>query len=86
MDMELLFGHHTSQLSEIFWEGVEQFMSTRAHLLTGEIYPSFITSHAASYDEAIRYNSGAIHNCIGFLDGTFIGIARPGDCKAQNLA
>lgn len=36
--------------------------------------------------EAIKQVSGALENCIGFTDGTVIGIAISGDNEAQKIS
>eukprot|EP00171_Calliarthron_tuberculosum_P001528 IDg1528t1 len=84
-DMEILFGKRASHLSEIFWEGIEHFMETRQHLITGTINISHIQIHAERYAKAMHDKSNALANCIGFIDGTVIGVARPGEYEAQNV-
>lgn len=84
-DMEVILCRHASQLSRIFWEAFEQFLSTIAHLQTGDISHSFITSHAARYEEGMRDTGEALKNCIGCIDEMVIGLARLGTCDAQNV-
>ena len=85
-DLELLFGKHASHLSECFWETLECFMEARGNLVQGPMSSSFISRRAAIYAEAIHNKCGVMDNCIGFIDGTVIGIARPGGSMLQNVA
>ena len=82
-DLEELFGKHASQLSEIFWEGLECLLNAREHLLTGPICPNFMGTRLAGYANAINRISNTLPNCVGFIDGTVIGIARPKGNLAQ---
>ena len=75
--MEFFFGKYGSQLSEIFWESIEHLLKTRVEFITGNICSQYLQSQAARFAEAIRDKSKGLENCIGFIDGTVIGIARP---------
>lgn len=85
-DIECIFGKHSSQLSEIFWEGVENLMDKRAHLLTGPVSTEFIQVHASRYSESIHMKCASLRDCVGFIDGTVLSIARPGESAVQNAA
>lgn len=85
-DLEFLFGRHGAQLSEIFWEGVEQMLEDRCDLITGPINSSFLANRAHIYAAAIKDKCHALSNCIGFIDGTVIAIARPSRNAVQNVA
>ena len=85
-DMEIMFARHASQLSEIFWEGLEKFLSFRKALITEPVSQSFLSDHAVRYSNAILSKSDALKNCVGFMDGTVIAVARPGDTEAQKVA
>ena len=85
IDLEEQFGKHSSQLSEIFWESLERFIETRGDLMTGEICSEFVAERAQLYSEAVHQKSNAMSNCIGFIDGTVIGISRPGGYRMQNV-
>lgn len=61
-------------------------MSTRQELLTGSISGSFIHRNACRFAAAIHRKRNALDNCIGFIDGTVIAVARPGDAETQNIA
>ena len=76
-DVEEFFGKHASHLSEIFWETLEQFLDKRLHLLMGPIGKQFVARKAPVYSAAVEKKSLVTSNCIGFIDGTVIGIARP---------
>jgi hypothetical protein len=78
-NLELMFGKHGSQLSEIFWESIEHLLAQREHLIIGALHKDFVAANAARYAQAIHAKSYGLENCIGFIDGTVIGIARAGD-------
>ena len=84
-DLEEFFGKHGPQLSEIFWEGMERFLEVRRHLLFGDIYQEFIEAKAEKYASAIEKKGGGLNNCVGFIDGTVLGIARPKGSMAQRV-
>eukprot|EP00171_Calliarthron_tuberculosum_P009482 IDg9482t1 len=85
-DMELFFGKHASHLSETFWEAIEHLMEARSHLVTGEISVEYIHHQAARFAPSIKDKSSGLENCIGFIDGTVIGIARPSGYSSQLVA
>ena len=76
-DLEELFGKHGPQLSEIFWEALEHFIDVDEHLITSSISADFIQPRLAGYAEAIHAKSNTLATCIGFIDCTVLGIARP---------
>lgn len=76
MDFEVIFGKSYSQLSEIFWEGVEETMNKRLYFLTSCMSNSSIGARALKYAEAVKWKSRALKICVGFIYGTFTGIAR----------
>jgi nuclease HARBI1 len=80
-----IFGKHQSQLSEIFWEGLEHFVKHRGKLITGDISSALIDIRASEYANAVFEKVGALPNCVGFIDGTVIGISRPGDLEEQRV-
>jgi hypothetical protein len=80
------FGKHASQLSEIFWEALERFLEMRQHLITGDMHRGFMEARVGFYATAIARKGNALQNCVGFIDGTVIGIARPGDSEIQRIA
>jgi hypothetical protein len=84
-DLELLFGKHTSQLSKIFRECIENFLSIRENLITGELHRGFLADNASRYVQAVHSKSNGLDNCVGFIYGTVLGIARPGDPDLQAL-
>lgn len=46
---------------------------------------SFLGMQALSYEQAIHKKTNASEKCIGFIDGTVIGISRPNRNKWQNV-
>ena len=84
--MEFFFGKHRSQLSEIFWESVEHLLETRVELITGNISSHYLQSQAERFAEAMKDKSEILENCVGFIDGTVIGIALPSGFDSQLFA
>ena len=76
-DLCLLFGKHPSQMSEIFWEAIDYFVSAQGLLILGQIPRSYIENRAEAFSKAIRDGGAALSNCVGFIDGTVVGISRP---------
>ena len=86
-DMEIMFGKYAAQLSEIFWESLEHFMKRRECLLSSvSLIGHYMSPRARIYANAIREKGGALRNCVGFIDGSVIGVACPGDNTAQSVA
>ena len=75
-DLEDLFGQHASELSEIFWEGLENLIDAHLHLISEPINQCFLASRAEIYAEAIYSRGNSLANCVGFIDGTVLGIAK----------
>ena len=84
-DLEELLGNHGLQLLEIFWEALEHFIDVKNHLITSPISADFIQPRLAGYAEAIHANSNTLVTCIGFIDGTVLGITRPKGHLAQRV-
>ena len=83
-DLEVLFGKHGSQLSEIFWEGLELFLETRERMDTSNVqFLSLLRSRAENYAEVIAEKSEVLVNGVGFIDAIVIGIARPREDDMQ---
>ena len=74
------------QLSEIFWEGLEQFLNFRKHLATGDIFNIFIEANAPLYAQAVRPKSNARDSCFPLFDGTVISLSRPVQVDVQAIA
>eukprot|EP00171_Calliarthron_tuberculosum_P002573 IDg2573t1 len=85
-DLEYLFGKHASQLSEVFWEAMEVFLESRLNLITSSIDHTFMSTRAPQYAESVYQKTNALQNCVGFIDGTVIGIARPKGFEVQRVA
>ena len=85
-DLEELFGKHAPQLSEFFWEAIEYLLNARKHLVTEDISELFIAQRAELYAERIHEKGKALPNCVGFIDGTVLEIARPSGSLAQRVA
>ena len=61
-------------------------LETRVELITGNISSHYLQLQAARFAEAIRDKSEGLDNCIGFTDGTVIGIGRPSGLDSQLVA
>eukprot|EP00171_Calliarthron_tuberculosum_P001768 IDg1768t1 len=85
-ELEILFGKHASQLSEIFWESIEHLIEEQGHLIKSSLKKEYIQENISKWSSSISIKSGALTNCIGFIDGTVIGISRPGDSGMQTVA
>ena len=72
-------------MSEIFWEGLERFLEARKHLLFSNLSHSFMARRADEYALAIEDKGGGLDNCVGFIDGTVLSIARPKGNMAQKV-
>lgn len=81
-----IFRKHPSHMSEIFREGLHRFCNGRSHILTGPLHAEFVARRAVKYAECIYQKCPSLDRCIGFMDGTVIGIARPGSSAEQNAA
>eukprot|EP00171_Calliarthron_tuberculosum_P012935 IDg12935t1 len=66
-------------MSEISWEALEHMLDVRLHLISEPISASLIAQNAFQYAAAVHEKSNCLPNCVGFIDGTAIGIARPKD-------
>lgn len=66
-------------MSELFWETMHRFLHSRKHLLMGKINEDFIRRRVPLDIEAIERICTALMSCIGFIDGTELGIYRPID-------
>ena len=84
-ELELQVGKHASQLSEIFWEGVEAFLEARVFLLTSTLSSQYVQRKADNFSSAVAQKSGCLGNFIGFIDGTVLKIDRPTDNGLQNV-
>ena len=76
-DLESLLCLHTSHLSEIFWEGLMNFVSHRASLLMDDVQKPFWNTRYNMYAEAVSLKSNALSNVVASLDGTNQAISRP---------
>lgn len=76
-ELEDEFGAHSSKISEIFWEVAKKFYTERKALVT-TLRMDLICERAEEYAECIHRTGAPLDNCIGFIDGTKILIARPG--------
>eukprot|EP00171_Calliarthron_tuberculosum_P002898 IDg2898t1 len=76
-ELEEEFGAHSSKISEIFWEVAKKFYKERSPLVT-TLRMDLIRERAEEYAACIHRSGAPLDNCIGFIDGTKILIARPG--------
>jgi hypothetical protein len=64
---------------------LEHFVEHRGKLITGDISSVLIDIRASEYANAVFEKVGALPNFVGFIDGTVIGISRPGDLEDQRV-
>lgn len=79
-DIELTYGKHRSQMSEIMWEIVELFNEKYGYAL--ELRGSFLKQRAGEYAKAIEEAGSPLEKCVGFIDCTRIRMCRPGGNNA----
>lgn len=85
-DLVHMFKKHPSHLSEIFWEGLCRFHNLRKHLMCDSLNSQFIARKADIYSKAVHKKCVVLRRCIGFMDGTVIGISRPSRNDEQNAS
>ena len=85
MELAVFFGKHTSHLSEIFWEASEDIWISFGLLATAPFCSASMLTRAPTLAAAVYDNTQWLDNCIGFLDGTVLGVARPGSHAVQNV-
>ena len=65
---------------------MENFLNARKHLMTEDISQPCIAEGAEQYAQCVHRKGKALCNCVGFIDGTVLGIARPSGSQAQLVA
>lgn len=78
VDLEELFGMFSSQLAEVFRESLYKFLNQKHKLIASPLHGPFIADSAERWATTTMEKLGCLDNCIMIIDGTFIGIARPG--------
>lgn len=68
---------------EIIWKGLQQFINEQQHILYADLHAGCIASKSEKYAMEIFDKGRVLEHCKGFLDGTVIGIDRPGINSAQ---
>eukprot|EP00171_Calliarthron_tuberculosum_P002001 IDg2001t1 len=61
-------------------------LDERMHLLKGNLDVSVMYEKAEQYAKAVHDKCHALDNCVGFIDGTVIGIAWPNGNEIQRVA
>ena len=84
-DVEEMFGKSASHLSEIFWEMLEAFLETHEHLIVSPLNASYLQAKLLYFADCIFRKRNALSNCVAFIDGTVIGVSRPGDSGYQHV-
>ena len=74
-----MFGKHGLHLSDVFWKALRRFSASRKQLILDPVSPEFMQPRVVPYARAVREKVYALGHCVGFIDGTLIGIERPGD-------
>ena len=60
-------------------------LDSRGHFLTGFICTTYMEPRLPFFAAAINRISKTLPNCVGFIDGTVLGIARPKRNLAQRV-
>ena len=61
-------------------------MEESQHLLTGKMDTAFVQGRMQEYATRIHDKSSGLTNCVGLIDGTVLGIARPTGYDSQMVA
>ena len=75
-DLEIVFWMHSSALSEVFYEILSLLIEKCCGLVL-TFRAEFMEERAAKYAASVHERGGALCNCVGFIDGTEIEMARP---------
>jgi len=84
LDLEILFGRGRSSLCELFYETIEQ-LDVRCSGLLCSWRGDLIEERAAMYAQRVLEKGGALDNCVGFIDGTGLFVARPGGALQRSV-
>lgn len=84
-DLENIFRNYTLQLSEIFSETVDEFVSKQEHLITGKPSVSYMARRASALAVKVKEKMRALEKCVGFIDETVLEKARPDITRLQNV-
>ena len=68
----------------MYWEALEFMWQAHGHLLTTPD-GDFIAARAETYALSVQSKSRALSNCVGFIDGTVIGISRRKGSNRQRV-
>lgn len=77
VELEEMFGMHSSALSEVFYECAWSLYEGYESLLT-TFRTEIMVERAPSYADAIHRQAGCLDKCVAFIDGTKIRMCRPG--------
>ena len=75
--MEDKFGRSRSELSLIFNETVRFLYQERHDLLETLVHPWLTLQRLQDFAAAVHRKTGALQNCVGFIDGTVRPVCRP---------
>lgn len=84
VDLEVYFGKHRSQLSEIFWEALEGMIDKRRRLVMD--WREELMQERAELYASYTARVSALQNCVGYLDCTKVKVSRPGGSNANQRA
>lgn len=79
-NMKDMFGKYGAQFSEIFWKTLENFLNLQCSFLFHSLRIEWCRSSFANFVSAVHTKTGALDNCIGFIDWNVIFIAHPYNC------
>ena len=80
-----MFGKSASHFSELFWEMLEVFLETHEHLIISPLNASYLQVKLPYFADCVFQKSNALSNCVAFIDGTVIGVSRPGKSGYQHV-
>lgn len=66
-------------------EGIDSYLDEYENKITVPLHPEYTKQHANRFSAAVWNKTYALHNFIGFLDGTVWKIARFDEKVLQNV-
>jgi len=83
-DLEILLDRGRSSLCELFYEPIEQ-LDVRCSGLLCSCRGDLMKERAAVYAQRVLEKGGPLDNCVGFIDGTGVFVARPGGALHRSV-
>lgn len=83
-DLAEEFGKYPAQLSEVFWEALENMVRVRGYLILN--WRADLMEHRAALYASHIHENAPLPNCVGFMDCTKQKVARPGGHNSNQRA